>query len=39
MWAGFGTNGYSVYLWADINRECPTFFVPGNIQKAIINPQ
>ena len=27
IWAGYGTNGYSVQLWADINRECPTFFV------------
>ncbi len=26
MWAGYGTNDYSVQLWADINRECPTFF-------------
>ncbi len=25
MWAGYGTNGYSVQLWADIDKECPTF--------------
>ncbi len=26
MWASYGTNSYPVWWWADINRECPTFF-------------
>ena len=30
MWAGCGTNGYSAQLWANINRECPTFLGHGN---------
>ena len=25
MWAGYAINNYPDWLWADINRQCPTF--------------